>query len=115
MIAIIDEATGAIERIALTTDGLDLTGKATMPVPEGYDPIAASHIVVDGDWVPNEASALARLRAERDARLLECDWTQLVDVPSETREAWQLYRQALRDLPETADPFDPAWPTPPGA
>lgn len=113
MIAIIDEVTGAIERIALTTEGLDLTGKVTMEVPEGYDPIAASHIVVGGDWVPNAESALARLRATRDQKLLECDWTQLADVPSETRDAWQPYRQALRDMPETADPFDPEWPNPP--
>lgn len=113
MIAIIDEATGAIERIALTTDGLDLTGKVTMEVPEGFDAIAASHVVIDGEWVPNAVSALARLRAARDAKLLECDWTQLADIPPETREAWQPYRQALRDMPETADPFDPEWPIPP--
>lgn len=113
MIAIIDEATGAIERIALTTVGLDLTGKVTMDVPEGYDAMAASHIVVGGDWVPNAESALARLRAERDAKLFECDWTQLADVPPETRATWQPYRQALRDMPETADPFAPEWPAPP--
>lgn len=115
MIAIIDDATGAIERIALTTDGLDMTGKSQMAVPEGYDAMAASHIVIDGEWVANEVSALSRLRAERDARLLACDWTQLADVPEETREAWQPYRQALRDMPETADPFAPEWPEPPSA
>lgn len=113
MIAIIDELTSRIERIALTTDGLDLTGKLTLPTPEGFDPISDSHVVVDGEWCPNELSALARLRAERDRRLLACDWTQLGDVPAETRTAWQPYRQALRDFPETANLFAPEWPEPP--
>lgn len=68
----------------------------------------------EGDgWSLNTAPAFATLRAERDARLTACDWTQLADVPEETRLAWQPYRQALRDMPETADPFAPEWPTPP--
>lgn len=65
-------------------------------------------------WVRDLAPALAALRAERDARLRACDWTQLPDVPEPTRLAWLTYRQALRDLPETTiDPFAPEWPTPP--
>ena len=64
-----------------------------------------------------EASALARrwqfLRAERDRRLAESDWTVLSDTPTSTA-AWKVYRQALRDLPaNTTDPFQPVWPTPP--
>ncbi|MGE5552816.1 MAG: tail fiber assembly protein [Betaproteobacteria bacterium] len=62
-----------------------------------------------------EAQALAALRAERDARLAACDWTQLPDVPltPEQKAAWAAYRQALRDLPETTtDPFNPVWPVP---
>lgn len=63
--------------------------------------------------VADRAAALVLLRAERDARLRASDWTQLPDVPSANRLAWQPYRQALRDAPETLDPFDPDWPSPP--
>ncbi len=67
------------------------------------------------NWIRNDAPAFVLLRSERDVRLLACDWTQLADVPEETRLAWQPYRQALRDMPETADPFAPEWPSPPAA
>jgi len=53
------------------------------------------------------------LRAERDRRLLACDWTQLSDCPLETsqKEAWTTLRQALRDIPEnTSDPEAVIWP-----
>lgn len=50
------------------------------------------------------------LRAKRDALLAESDWTQLPDAPVDA-EAWAVYRQALRDLPEnTADPAEVVWP-----
>lgn len=64
-------------------------------------------------WMLDDAAAWMRLRAERDARLAACDWTQLPDVSAEIRESWRAYRQALRDMPETADPFAPEWPNPP--
>lgn len=58
----------------------------------------------------------ALLRAERNARLAACDWTQLVDAPVSwaQRWSWKQYRQALRDLPaKTAHPAEVAWPEPP--
>ena len=51
------------------------------------------------------------VRAERDKRLLACDWTQLPDVPLATKEVWALYRQALRDITEQEDPFNIQWPS----
>ena len=56
-------------------------------------------------------------RAERDARLLACDWTTKADVPmSEARRAaWLAYRQALRDVPQQAGFPDVGWPVPPDA
>lgn len=38
------------------------------------------------------------IRKTRDALLLACDWTQLADVPAETKQKWVSYRQALRDI-----------------
>ncbi len=63
------------------------------------------------------AARWAALRAERNARLAACDWTQLPDAPltAEQQAEWQVYRQALRDLPQTTtDPYQVEWPTPPG-
>ena len=39
------------------------------------------------------------LRRERDAMLVESDWTQTPDVPESIQTAWKTYRQELRDLP----------------
>ena len=44
------------------------------------------------------------LREIRDNMLLETDWTQIGDIPAETKSKWATYRQQLRDLPATADP-----------
>ncbi len=64
-------------------------------------------------------------RVERNKRLSDCDWTQTNDCKlSETKiQEWKVYRQALRDLPETTTPSfdehriltDINWPTPPDA
>ena len=55
------------------------------------------------------------VRAERDAKLAASDWTQLPDVPLATKEAWAVYRQALRDVTLQSDPFAIDWPVAPGA
>lgn len=67
-------------------------------------------------WVDSQdaAAAWATVRAERDALLKATDWTQLPDVPPSTRALWTDYRQALRDVPEQADPFSIVWPVAPG-
>ncbi len=43
-----------------------------------------------------------KVRAERDVRLANSDWTQVVDTPLDDLEIvlWQSYRQALRDVPQ---------------
>ena len=55
------------------------------------------------------------LRQQRDIKLKESDWRVVVtDYPSENKDAWIAYRQALRDLPSnTTDPYTVSWPTPP--
>jgi hypothetical protein len=63
-----------------------------------------------------DAGALNRqadgVRAERNARIAECDWRVLPDVLN--GEAWRVYRQALRDVPEQAGfPADVVWPVAP--
>lgn len=60
--------------------------------------------------------ALEALRTERNRLLAACDFTQMPDAPvtDAQREAWRVYRQALRDLPETnSDPASCEWPIAP--
>lgn len=50
------------------------------------------------------AEPLRLLRIERNNKLAKTDWRATVDYPGTDQEAWLTYRQALRDLPETAEP-----------
>lgn len=53
------------------------------------------------------------VRAQRDKLLAETDWTQVLDAPidKETLEAYRVYRQALRDVPEQEGfPTAVVWP-----
>lgn len=53
------------------------------------------------------------VRAGRNARLAQCDWTQLADSPVDG-EAWTAYRQALRDVPaQPGFPWEVTWPEQP--
>jgi hypothetical protein len=59
--------------------------------------------------------AAAKIRTERDAKLTESDWTQVVDAPVD-QAAWATYRQALRDIPTHANfpnLTETDWPTKP--
>tara|TARA_A100000164_G_C21813595_1_gene726761 strand:- start:874 stop:1074 length:201 start_codon:yes stop_codon:yes gene_type:complete len=49
------------------------------------------------------SAELQLLRANRDAKLMNSDWTQLVDAPlTDSKKAeWVTYRQALRDITKT--------------
>ena len=62
---------------------------------------------------------LQEIRLMRNKLLMESDWTQLSDSPlsQEERDLWSIYRQELRDIPEsvpsnTSFP-DIIWPTKP--
>lgn len=58
---------------------------------------------------------VAKVRAKRDSLLSQSDWTQLPDVPMETKAAWKSYRQALRDITEQIDLHASVeWPNAPG-
>ncbi len=50
------------------------------------------------------AEPIRLLRQERNRRLAETDWTQNRDVILANDVEWKTYRQALRDLPATAEP-----------
>lgn len=67
MIAIVEDSTGAIVRIAHSTDGIDMDGMSVIDVPEGYDPMAASHFLVEGEWQLNVAARKQRMIAAANA------------------------------------------------
>ncbi|SMO73906.1 Phage tail assembly chaperone protein [Thalassovita litoralis] len=78
----------------------------------------ANFVVRDLAVVPRDAESLnarrlaaaqLHLRQKRDRLLAQSDWTQVPDAPVD-RAAWARYRQALRELPQSADPFDPVFP-----
>ena len=55
----------------------------------------------------------AVIRADRNRRLNESDWTQVEDSPVD-KAAWATYRQALRDVPSQAGfPWNVNWPEKP--
>tara|TARA_B100000900_G_C20353787_1_gene623410 strand:- start:317 stop:559 length:243 start_codon:yes stop_codon:yes gene_type:complete len=47
--------------------------------------------------------ALKEIRKTRNELLAECDWTLLPSSPlsAEKQNEWKVYRQALRDMPNT--------------
>jgi hypothetical protein len=53
------------------------------------------------------------IREIRNELLKECDWTQLGDIPSETKSIWTTYRQQLRDVTTQSNPFSIVWPEKP--
>lgn len=57
--------------------------------------------VIASKQLSMQESKLNQIREIRNSLLAACDFTQLVDAPisSEKKEAYRLYRQALRDLP----------------
>jgi len=84
-------------------------GKCIVPGPDG------APIATDQPLPPNDVLA-GNMRADRNRLLTDCDWTQVSDAPvtDEQRAAWCIYRQALRDLPETtADLAAVVWPVAP--
>lgn len=91
--------------------------------PSSYRQIASADEAVSGEAVYDDIPQSALLGAEameqrsiRDHLLRSCDWTQITDssVDSTTRQAFVVYRQALRDVPsQSGFPTDIVWPTPP--
>jgi hypothetical protein len=63
-----------------------------------------------------DAAQAERIRADRNQRLTDSDWTQVPDAVNAgiSIDAWASYRQQLRDVTMQPDfPWDVAWPEPP--
>jgi hypothetical protein len=84
-------------------------------------------VLQNGEWVQvwnvTDASAeevserteqqAEQIRAERNQKLSDSDWTQVADAPV-NKQAWAEYRQALREIPDQAGfPWSVEWPKQP--
>ena len=93
---------------------------------KAYD-VNGNEIILDEDAIAEEVSKLLadvpmkRLRAERNQKLVDSDWTQNRDVTLSNDSDWKTYRQTLRDLPSKSEPqldengqlTNVTWPTKP--
>lgn len=93
--------------------------KLGLSVIQGTVPLEFTH-VINGEYIKEEPVQTTEykklvIRHERNRKLIASDWTQMPDVPLsvEKKTEWAVYRQALRDFPETCDPDNPVWPIPP--
>jgi hypothetical protein len=107
----------------------DMYEVRSTPKPVDYTKniIEGTPILVEGiyyqNWIQTNASESEinlRLSAKweevkliRNEMLLESDWTQLLDISTETKELWQPYRQSLRDITSQSNPFNIVWPDKP--
>lgn len=70
-----------------------------------------------GQWVADQVSAWREIRRKRNQLLADSDWTDTLSAKDRLGEelynAWQAYRQALRDVTSQPDPFNLTWPQPP--
>lgn len=112
----------------------DLNALGVDPILEGAQPtltqfqsaVRQGPTEINGQWfwtytaVDWDADAIAaateaqwnNVRADRNKRLVDSDWTQLPDAPVDAA-VWAIYRQALRDVTTQADPFAIVWPEQP--
>lgn len=74
-----------------------------------------------GNWVDNRTSTektaqqWQEVKAKRNQLLQESDWTDTYSASTRLSNynAWQDYRQALRDVTNQTDPFNILWPVTP--
>lgn len=110
-------------------DEFDIFEVRQTPKPNDYTKNISegTPILVEGvyyqNWEQTDASSSEinarievkwdEIREHRNQLLVECDWTQLADIPQSTKDLWTTYRQDLRDITNQTNPFDIVWPVKP--
>jgi len=108
--------------------GGDIVFEGPQPTATRYQIVVRQGVIQIGDkWytnyvavdLPSEAcTALdeqqaSSVRITRNARLADCDWTQVADSPVD-KTVWATYRQELRDITsQPGFPWEITWPTSP--
>ena len=95
---IVDESTYLTkcqEVVGVTTD----TNESILSTPsKNWTTFKAKYDELEAKFPMDE------LRMVRNNKLTETDWSQLGDVPVGIKTTYESYRQALRDLPASANP-----------
>jgi hypothetical protein len=109
VVGVINAPTIEIARATATEDCDLLPGVSGEP---NVDKVVDGKLVKQAqpEWMAEELA-----KAKRNRLLMNSDWTQLPDVPIDTKEVWAAYRQALRDVTDQPGfPFNIVWPVAPG-
>jgi len=71
--------------------------------------------LTEDEIAARDQSQWAKVRADRNKRLAECDWwvTRATETNATISAEQQAYRQALRDITDQTNPFDINWPVAP--
>jgi hypothetical protein len=79
---------------------------------DGVWTVTKAVVAKDQAQVDNEnAQMAANVRAERNQKLSQSDWTQGKDIADDVSTAWATYRQALRDITlQEGFPENVTWP-----
>ena len=118
--------------IDLTTELLNEWGvfavqQTTKPNDYTKNIVEGTPTLIDGtyyqNWIQSDATEeeiankfenkWIEVREIRSQLLAETDWTQLGDIPTETKALYTSYRQDLRDITSQSNPFDLVWPVKP--
>ena len=105
---------GLVTQVVVVADGADgdatLTALGLVEQPGVRPGIGWSW---DGSVFAAPGPSWDDVRLRRDNLLAQSDWTQVGDAPVDAA-AWAVYRQQLRDIPQSFDdPADVEWPVPP--
>ena len=110
---------------ATTTAPYEFSFRSGVEQIEGkwYTKYAVGPVFTDGETTAAEQMTAYRamkdaeqaksIRASRNDKLKDCDWTQLADSTAD-KAAWATHRQALRDITsQTGFPWTITWPETP--
>jgi hypothetical protein len=105
-----DSVLGPFKQIEVLADRLRCDGAEL-----SFAVLGSYQISEDDSLAPapviDEAKLAAEIRAERNKKLVESDWSQVVDTPQAIKDKWAPYRQQLRDLTAQAGfPLSVNWP-----
>ena len=95
------------DRIVLTDDSAPDRDAVVILLPAEQAAVKAAisdYYRQNQDW--------SAIRQERNRLLAESDWTRLDDATAD-KDAWAIYRQALRDITLQPNPLEVQWPVPP--
>ena len=107
----------------IVVDGVEYSydPSAEIPVPPEHEDhgrtvqqIVGSDVITDSMITEHrELDTWEQIRQHRNKLLVESDWTQGADVPSNIKDPWATYRTALRDITTVATTAEVVWPTKP--